>query len=128
MYGATVVGVAIGATAGWDAPWWPFLLVLLTYYVNGTVFLAFSSIAERSGRRLGDRRVRDKNGRPRRAVLDDGRSLSFLRTLAGGTETILVHSAWLILPFWAAPIAAGWAIVVAISAVQRIVIGYRLLR
>lgn len=111
VYGATVVGVAFGATAGRGAPWWPFLLVLFTYYVNGTVFLAFSSIAERSGR-----------------TIEDGRSLSFLPTLAEGTETILVHSLWLILPQWAAPIATGWALIVAISALQRIVIGYRLLR
>jgi len=111
VYGATVVGVAFGATAGWKAPWWPFLLVLFAYYVNGTVFLAFSSIAERSGR-----------------TIEDGRSLSFLPTLAEGAETIVVHSVWLVVPHWAAPIAAGWALIVAISALQRIVIGYRLLR
>lgn len=110
VYGATVVGVAFGATAGSAAPWWPFLLLLFAYYVNGTVFLAFSSIAERSGR-----------------TIEDGRSLSFLPTLAEGTETIVVHSVWLMLPHWAAPIAAGWALVVAISALQRMVLGYRLL-
>jgi len=48
VYGATVVGVAIGATAQYDATWLPFLLVLLAYYVNGTALLAFSSIAERT--------------------------------------------------------------------------------
>ncbi len=108
VYGSTVVGVAIGASAGFGAPWWPFLLVLLTYYINGTAFLAFSSIAERTGR-----------------TIDDGRSLSFLGGLAEGTETILVHSAWLLLPALAAPIALGWAAVVAVSAVQRVVAGYR---
>lgn len=86
VYGGTVVGVAIGATTGWGAAWWPFLLLLFAYYVNGTAFLAFSSIAERTGR-----------------PLEDGRSLSFLPTVAEGTETILVHSAWLLLPHWAAP-------------------------
>lgn len=110
VYGATVVGVAIGATAGRGAAWWPFLLLLFAYYVNGTVFLAFSSIAERSGR-----------------TLDDGRSLSFLPSLAEGTETIVVHSAWLLFPQWAAPIAVGWALTVAISALQRMLLGYRLL-
>lgn len=89
VYGATVVGVAIGAACG-GAPWWPFLLVLLAYYVNGTAFLAFSSIAERADRRI-----------------DDGRSLSFLGGLAEATETIAVHALWLVLPFWAAEIAAG---------------------
>jgi len=111
VYGSTVVGVAIGATAGFDAPWWPFLAVLLAYYINGAAFLAFSSIAERTGRQL-----------------NDGRSLSFLGRIAEGTETIVVHSLWLILPFWAAPIAIGWAVLVAVSGVQRMITGYRALR
>ena len=110
-YGAGVVGVAIGASVAFDAPWWPFLLVLFAYYVNGAAFLAFSSIAERTGR-----------------TIDDGRSLSFLGRIAEGTETIVVHALWLILPFWAAPIAVGWAALVGVSAVQRIVAGYRALR
>ncbi len=108
VYGTTVLGVAVGATGGFDAPWWPFLLVLLAYYVNGTAFLAFSSIAERTGRRV-----------------DDGRSLSFLGGLAEGTETIVVHSLWLLLPAYAPKIAVGWAVVVGISAAQRVVSGYR---
>lgn len=110
-YGATVVGVAIGAANGFDAPWWPFLLVLLTYYLNGAAFLAYSSIAERTGR-----------------TIDDGRSLSFLGRIAEGTETIIVHSLWLILPFWAWQLAVVWAAVVAVSAVHRMVVGYRALR
>lgn len=111
VYGATVVGVAFGATSQFDAPWWPFLLVLLVYYVNGTAFLAFSSIAERTGR-----------------TLNDGRSLSFLGRIAEGTETIVVHSLWLILPFWAWQIALVWTLFVAVSAVQRLIVGYRSLR
>lgn len=111
VYGATVVGVAFGATAQFGAPWWPFLLVLLVYYVNGTAFLAFSSIAERAGR-----------------TIDDGRSLSFLGRIAEGTETIVVHALWLILPFWAWQIALVWTLFVAVSALQRIIVGYRSLR
>ncbi len=111
VYGSTVVGVASGATTAYGAPWWPFLLVLLTYYVNGTAFLAFSSIAERSGR-----------------ALDDGRSLSFLGGLAEGAETILVHSLWLIFSAQAWQIALVWAAVVFISSAQRMVAGYRALR
>lgn len=111
VYGAGVLGVAIGATAGFDAAWWPFLVVLLAYYVNGAAFLAYSSIAERTGR-----------------TIDDGRSLSFLGRIAEGTETIVVHALWLLLPFWAEAIAIVWAMVVGISAVQRIVAGYRALR
>lgn len=110
VYGATVVGVAAGAAAGQGAPWWPFLLVLLAYYVNGTAFLAFSSIAERTGR-----------------TIEDGRSLSFLGGLAEGAETIAVHSLWLLLPAIAWQIALVWAGVVALSSAQRIVAGYRAL-
>lgn len=107
VYGSTVVGVAVGATREHGAPWWPFLLVLLAYYINGTAFLAFSSIAERTGRGV-----------------DDGRSLSFLGGLAEGAETIAVHSLWLIVPGWAEGIAMVWAGVVGASAVHRIVAGF----
>lgn len=110
-YGTGVLGVAWGAAAAFDAPWWPFLLVLVVYYVNGTAFLAFSSIAERTGRRI-----------------DDGRSLSFLGRIAEGTETIAVHTLWLVLPFWAWQIALVWAAFVGVSAAQRVVVGYRRLR
>ena len=111
VYGATVLGVAVGVAAQYGAAWQPFAAVLLAYYVNGTAFLAFSSAAERSGRRL-----------------DDGRSFSFLGGLAEGAETIAVHSLWLIFPAHAATIAMVWAVFVGLSAVQRIVSGYRLLR
>lgn len=111
VYGSTVLGVAIGVTRGFGAPWEPFAAVLLAYYVNGTAFLAFSSIAERAGRQL-----------------DDGRSLSFLGGLAEGTETIAVHALWLLLPAVAWQVAWGWAVVVALSAGQRMVAGYRSLR
>ncbi|RVW02476.1 CDP-alcohol phosphatidyltransferase family protein [Rhodococcus spongiicola] len=111
VYGSTVVGVAVGATSAYGAPWWPFLLVLLAYYINGTAFLAFSSIAERSGR-----------------TLDDGRSLSFLGGLAEGAETVVVHALWLVFSAFAWQIAVVWAAVVAVSSVQRIIAGYRALR
>lgn len=84
VYGAFVVGVGLG----WGGSLAPFLAVLLTYYLNGTAFLAFSSIAERTGH-----------------TIDDGRSLSFLGGLAEGTETIIVHSLWVLLPGVAGPIA-----------------------
>jgi len=111
VYGSTVVGVAVGASSQFDAPWLPFAAVLLAYYVNGAAFLAFSSIAERTGHQI-----------------DDGRSLSFLGGLAEGTETIVVHSFWLLLPAWSPAIAWVWAGVVALSATQRMVSGYRTLQ
>ncbi len=108
VYGCTVVGVAVGVAGQYDTAWLPFLAVLLAYYANGTAFLAFSSIAERTGRRR-----------------DDGRSLSFIGGLAEGTETIVVHSLWLVVPAQAGVVATVWAVVVGLSAVQRIVAGYR---
>lgn len=111
VYGATVLGVAVGVTRGEGATWEPFAAVLLAYYVNGTAFLAYSSAAERSGHRL-----------------DDGRSFSFLTGLAEGTETVVVHSLWLLLPAHAELVATVWAVVVGLSAAQRIVTGHRLLR
>ena len=111
VYGATVVGVAIGAATAYNAPWWPFLLVLLAYYLNGAAFLAFSSIAERTGKQI-----------------DDGRSLSFLGRLAEGTETIVAHSAWLIFPGIAWQIALVWAGFVLISAAERVLRAIRVLR
>lgn len=113
VYGVTVVGVAVGtAPARADlSDWLPFTAVLLAYYINGAVFLAFSSIAERTGHRI-----------------DDGRSLSFLGGIAEGAETIFVHSLWLLLPGHATLIATVWAVVVGISAAHRIVVGHRTLR
>ncbi|WP_219418705.1 hypothetical protein [Pseudonocardia nigra] len=73
---------------------WPFLLVLLAYYVNGAAFLAFSSIAERS------ERTRSADQGRISVRIDDGRSLSFLGGLTEGTETVLVHTLWLLLLWW----------------------------
>ncbi len=111
VYGGFVVGVGIGAGDGSAASMLPFLAVLLAYYVNGTAFLAFSSVAERTGHRI-----------------DDGRSFSFLGGLAEGTETIAVHALWCLLPFWAPELAWVWAAVVGVSATQRVVGGYLTLR
>lgn len=113
VYGATVVGVAVGASPSRAdlSDWLPFAAVLLAYYINGSAFLAFSSIAERTGHRV-----------------DDGRSLSFLGGIAEGAETILVHSLWLLLPGHAALIASVWAVVVGVSATHRVIAGHRTLR
>ncbi len=112
-YGATVVGVLVGTAPTSASPghWLPFVAVLLAYYVNGTAFLAFSSIAERTGHHI-----------------EDGRSLSFLEGIAEGAETIFVHSLWLLVPTHAPLIASVWAAVVGASAVHRIAMGYRTLR
>jgi phosphatidylglycerophosphate synthase len=110
VYGATVFGVGIGATTAFGSPWWPFVAVLLAYYVNGGAFLAYSSIAEKTGK-----------------TIDDGRSLSFFGRLAEATETIVIHTLWLLIPSAAWVIAIFWAFFVSISATQRIIAGYRAL-
>lgn len=112
VYGATVLGLAIGANAAFGAPWWPFLLVMFGYYLNGAAFLAFSSIAERTGRTISDA---------------ENRSLFFLGRIAEGGETVFVHALWLVLPFIAWQIALVWSVVVFVSAIQRMIVGYRLL-
>ena len=107
VYGSFVIGVAHGSRQSYL----PFLFVLLAYYLNGTSFLAFSSIAEKEGVRI-----------------DDGRSLSFIYGIAEATETILVHSAWCIFPNSAAKIASVWAAVVFISAGLRFLHSKNLLK
>lgn len=98
VYGSFVVGVAHGS----GQSYLPFLFVLLAYYLNGTSFLAFSSIGEKEGIRI-----------------DDGRSLSFVFGLAEATETIVVHSLWCLFPHSAAQIASVWAAIVFLSAFLR---------
>ncbi|MEO7372636.1 MAG: CDP-alcohol phosphatidyltransferase family protein [Terrimesophilobacter sp.] len=110
VYGATVFGVGIGASVEFGSPWWPFVAVLLAYYVNGGAFLAFSSLAEKAGR-----------------TIDDGRSLSFFGRIAEATETIVIHTVWLLVPSVAWIIAICWAVFVGASATQRIITGYRAL-
>lgn len=41
---------------------------------------------------------------------------------------ILVHSLWLVLPFIAWQIAIVWSVFVFASVIQRMIVGYRLLR
>jgi hypothetical protein len=85
--------------------------LLTAYYLSGTAFLALSSLAERRQARLGDER-----------------SLRFVGGLAEGTETIAVYVLMFLLPAHAVVIAWTFSAAVAITVVQRIVIGVRLLR
>lgn len=110
VYGSFVVGVAIGS----GGSLLPFLVVLLAYYINGSTLLALSAV-------LGDRNSP-------RSDHHDGRSIVFTRGFAEGTETIVVHALWCILPFAAAPIAWIWAAVVLLTAGQRVVLAAHTLR
>jgi phosphatidylglycerophosphate synthase len=105
-YGATLVGAAIGAPEAQLA----LLVLLLTYYVNITTFLAWSAAAER-----------------RRADGPDTRTFHFDRAPAEGLETIVAHAAMFAFPALIAPIAWGFAGLVAVTLVWRSVRIWRLL-
>jgi phosphatidylglycerophosphate synthase len=107
VYGGFVVGVAIGLPAARLAC----VVLLAAYYVSGTAFLALSSLQERRAQPGGDER-----------------SLRFAGGLAEGTETVVVYVLFCLLPRQAAGIAWGFAAAVAVTAVQRVVAGLRLLR
>ena len=106
IYAGFIVGVAIGLPQARLAC----VVLLFAYYVSGTAFLALSSVLERRG-----------------SSKTDGRSLRFVGGLAEGAETILVYVLICLMPGSAATIAWAFAAVVGITAVQRIVIGTRLL-
>ncbi len=106
VYGGFVVGVAIGVPPARLAC----VVLLFTYYVSGTAFLALSSLLER-----------------RKARGVDERSLHFVGGLAEGTETIFVYVLFCLLPGSAEWIAWGFSIAVAITALQRAAFGARLL-
>ena len=81
-------------------------MLLATYYLSGTAFLALSSLLERRG---------EADARPRRS---DGRSLLFVGGLAEGTETVLAYVAFCLLPAHAETVIAWiFAAMVAITAV-----------
>lgn len=107
VYGAFVVGVAVAVPEARLAC----TALLAAYYVNGSVFLAFSSLAERRGLRIGDER-----------------SLRFIGGLTEGTETVIVHALFCLLPSAAAVIAWTFAAAVAATAAWRTALGWRLLR
>ncbi len=86
------------------------LVVFLTYYLSGSSFLAFSSLAAR------------------REVEGDGRSLTFPAGIAEGTETIAAYVLILAFPGQAEVLLWIWASLVGVTLVQRVVIVARLLR
>lgn len=104
VYGAFVLGVAIAEPAARLAC----VALLVAYYVSGTAFLAWSSLAER-----------------RALTTADERSLRFVAGLAEGTETIGVYVLFCLLPGSAETIAWAFAAVVAITALQRVVFAVR---
>ncbi len=98
IYGGIVVAI------GWSVPdaRVAALVVFLTYYLNGSAFLAWSSLAQRQ------------------MLAGDGRSLHFPAGLAEGTETIAAMSVVLLVGSYTRELLWAWAAIVAITVVQRI--------
>lgn len=108
IYGGFVVALAVAIPAARMAA----LALFLAYYVSGTAFLALSSLLERR----------------RAAGLADGRSLRFVGGLAEGGETIVAYSLICLVPSLATQLTWAFAALVAVTALQRVLIGVSLLR
>ncbi|MEP6631566.1 MAG: CDP-alcohol phosphatidyltransferase family protein [Lapillicoccus sp.] len=106
VYAGFVVGVAVAVPEARLAC----VVLLSAYYVSGTAFLALSSLVERRGGGVGD-----------------GRSLRFVGGLAEGTETIVVYALICLVPTWTLGIVWVFTAMVAVTAVQRVVVGVRTL-
>ena len=105
VYGSMVVAI------GWAMPdaRLAALFVFLGYYLNGAGFLAWSSLV--AGRVISAAGTEHA---------EDERSLNFPAGLAEGFETILAMALILALPAFAVQLMWVWAVIVAISVVQRI--------
>ncbi len=107
IYAGFVVAVAVAVPGALFAC----LVLLTTYYLSGTAFLALSSIIERRGRGW-----------------DDGRSLRFVGGLAEGTETVVAYLLICLFPDHATAIVWVFAAAVLVTAGQRVALGVVLLR
>ena len=112
VYAGFVVGVAIARPEARLAC----LALLTAYYISGTAFLALSSLQEKRARLQEDR-----------GADGDGRSLRFVGGLAEGAETVVVYLLFCLLPGRAELIAWLFTAAVAVTAVQRVVTGARVL-
>ncbi|MBX2854572.1 MAG: CDP-alcohol phosphatidyltransferase family protein [Rhodobacteraceae bacterium] len=80
-------------------------VLLLTYFANGSAFLAYAIMAAKRGEET---------------AAQGEKSLYYLSGLAEGFETILVTCIWCLFPSWFAPLAYLYAGVVGLSAGARI--------
>lgn len=109
IYAGFVVGVAVAVPSARLGC----VVLVAAYYVSGSTFLAVSSLLERLDR-AGD-------------AHEDGRSLRFVGGLAEGTETVLAYGLLCLLPAYAGTVVWAFAALVAVTAVQRVVFGVRVL-
>jgi len=106
VYGAMLVAVGFALPEARLAA----LGVLLMYYISGSAFLAWSSLATKNG------------------IAGDGRSLVFPAGLAEGAETVVAYVVVLLFLSRAPEILWIWAIAVGLTAVQRLVFVVHALR
>lgn len=103
IYGGMIVAVGYAVPDARVAA----LAVFLGYYLSGSAFLAWSSLATRQV-------TRD-------VTVGDGRSLHFPAGLAEGAETIVAYVVILAIPSLTVPLLWAWAVMVGITVVQRVV-------
>jgi phosphatidylglycerophosphate synthase len=104
VYAGFVLGVAYAQPDARLAA----VALLSAYYVSGAAFLAWSSLAERHAR-----------------TLDDNRSLHFVGGIAEGTETIIAYVLLCIWPAATESILWVFAVLVTVTALQRVVFAWR---
>jgi phosphatidylglycerophosphate synthase len=100
VYSGFVVAIAIARPSSRLAC----VVLLATYLVNNVVLLSFSSVIERLGLQLGDER-----------------SLRLTPGLAEGAETVAVYVLFCLIPAASTTIAWGFAALVGLTAIQRVV-------
>ncbi len=106
MYGGFLVALAVQHPDARLA----LVVLFLAYYLNGTIFLALSSVLERL---KAERRTE--------------RGLHFRRSLAEGFETIMFGILALVFPAYISPIVWIFAAMVFVSAAQRLLDAKRML-
>lgn len=110
FYGAVPLAFALREP---DVNALPAAVLLFSFYVNGATFLAYAAIAARRGLATTSR---------------GHKTIYFTAGLAEGSETILVFVAMLLFPGWFAPLAYGFAAVVAVTALSRAMIAWTTFR
>lgn len=113
VYAGFVVGVAVAVPDARLAC----VALIAAYYVSGAAFLTLSSLIERY-----------RSTAQRGNTFADERSLRFVGGLAEGAETIVAYVLFCLFPGAATVIAWLFTGAVGVTAVQRVVIGVRLLR
>jgi phosphatidylglycerophosphate synthase len=107
FYGAVPLAFALRDPA---ANALPSAVLLAAFYVNGASFLAFSAIAARRRMETTQRGLK---------------SLYYTTGLMEGAETILFFAAFMLLPAWYPALAFVFAALCALTAISRMLLGWR---